>query len=101
MTFKLRTYGLMGASLFVLSLTVIVPQSQALTASDTPDGATEYLIQEGHQALADSNVEVVRPVGFGWYLATGPESLLAPTSPSIAQARTRSAASTGISPNGY
>ena len=97
---KARTHGLIGAMLFAVSLSVVVPQPQAFAASDLPSGTTEYLIPEGHPAMADTNIEVVRSLGFGWYLARGPESLLDAGTPSTAQARSRGFDPTGISPNG-
>lgn len=91
--------SLFGASLVVVSLTVVVPQSQTLAASDLAPESIEYLIPEGHDALDEAGVEVVRSIGFGWFLATGPDSLVDAMSPATASAHSRRNNASAISEN--
>jgi subtilisin family serine protease len=72
----------------VLTLAVWSSPLDAPTAQSAEAPSVELLIRDGHPALLDPTVEVVRPIGAGWHLALGPSWLL--QSPVTASAEGRS-----------
>ena len=94
--------NLLGASLITVvavSIAIVVPHAPTLAAESRAPATAEYLIPEGHDALDDPAVEVVRSVGFGWYLATGPSSLLEATAATMSNPDPRMTLSQAIWPN--